>query len=64
MFINKCKKPKLKSYLFFQEVEFAVMDVQVHGGYILHVGALEGKLKVGDKVKCFIDEVKYILYCL
>ncbi|CAB3999052.1 alanine--tRNA ligase, cytoplasmic [Paramuricea clavata] len=39
-----------------EEVEFAVMDVQVHGGYILHVGALEGKLKVGDKVKCFIDE--------
>ena len=41
-----------------EEVEFAVMDVQVHGGYILHVGALEGTLKVGDKVKCFIDEVR------
>ncbi|XP_046842185.1 alanine--tRNA ligase, cytoplasmic-like isoform X2 [Xenia sp. Carnegie-2017] len=38
------------------EVEFAVMDVQVHGGYILHVGALDGVLKVGDKVNCFIDE--------
>lgn len=35
------------------------MDVQVHGGYVLHVGALEGTLKVGDKMKCFIDEVKY-----
>ena len=33
------------------------MDVQVHAGYVLHVGALEGKLKVGDKMKCFIDEV-------
>ena len=41
------------------EVEFAVMDVQTHGGYILHVGALEGTLKVGDKVKCFIDEVSF-----
>ena len=41
-----------------EEVEFAVMDVQVHGGYVLHVGALEGTLKVGDKVKCFIDEVR------
>lgn len=43
-----------------EDVEFAVMDVQVHGGYILHVGALEGTLKVGDKVKCFIDEVRMV----
>lgn len=43
------------------EVEFAVMDVQVHGGFILHVGALDGVLKVGDKVNCFIDEVTFII---
>ena len=33
-------------------------NVQVHGGYVLHVGALgEGTLKVGDTLKCLIDEV-------
>ena len=32
-------------------------DVQVHGGYVLHVGKSEGVLKVGDQVKCSIDEV-------
>lgn len=37
-------------------VEFAVTDVQVHGGYVLHLGNLEGNLKVGDKVQCNIDE--------
>jgi len=39
-------------------VEFSVMDVQVHGGYILHIGNLEGTLRVGDKVKCSIDEAR------
>lgn len=38
-------------------MEFSVEDVQVHGGYVIHVGKLEGTLKVGDKVKCNIDEV-------
>ena len=42
---------------YHQEVEFSVTDVQVHGGYVLHVGKLEGVLKVGDQVKCSIDEV-------
>ena len=32
-------------------------DVQVRGGYVLHVGAIEGTLKVGDKVVCTIDGV-------
>ena len=41
----------------FQEVEFAVSNVQVHGGYVLHVGAVEGTLRVGDQMKCQIDEV-------
>ncbi|XP_066933990.1 alanine--tRNA ligase, cytoplasmic-like [Clytia hemisphaerica] len=39
-----------------ESVEFAVTDVQVHGGYVLHLGNLEGNLKVGDKVVCSIDE--------
>lgn len=41
-----------------QEVEFAVSNVQVHGGYVLHVGAVEGTLRVGDQMKCQIDEVR------
>ena len=32
-------------------------NVQIHGGYVLHVGAVEGTLRVGDGVKCQIDEV-------
>ncbi|XP_067053793.1 alanine--tRNA ligase, cytoplasmic-like [Acropora muricata] len=39
-----------------EEVEFSVSNVQVHGGYVLHVGAIEGTLKVGDMLKCQIDE--------
>merc|ERR1712013_560406 len=39
-----------------QDVEFAVANVQVHGSYVIHIGTLEGTLKVGDKVKCNIDE--------
>ena len=40
-----------------QEVEFSVTNVQIHGGYVLHVGAIEGTLRVGDQMKCLIDEV-------
>ncbi|XP_055352983.1 alanine--tRNA ligase, cytoplasmic-like [Paramacrobiotus metropolitanus] len=36
--------------------EFQVSNVQVRGGYVLHTGKLDGVLKVGDKVKLFIDE--------
>ena len=38
-------------------MEFSVTNVQIHGGYVLHVGAIEGTLKVGDQMKCQIDEV-------
>jgi len=41
-----------------QDVEFSVSDVQVHGGYVIHIGNLEGTLRVGDKVKCNIDEAQ------
>ncbi|GAV04904.1 hypothetical protein RvY_15107 [Ramazzottius varieornatus] len=39
-----------------EEVEFQVKNVQVRGGYVLHTGHLDGVLKVGDKLKLFIDE--------
>ena len=31
-------------------VEFKVTNVQVRAGYILHMGTIEGTLKVGDTV--------------
>ncbi|XP_074644189.1 alanine--tRNA ligase, cytoplasmic-like isoform X2 [Tubulanus polymorphus] len=39
-----------------EAVEFTVKNVQVRGGYVLHIGNIEGQLKVGDKVKLFIDQ--------
>lgn len=42
-------------------MEFIVRDVQVRGGYVLHVGTIEGTLKVGDDVKLTIDEVSLVL---
>ncbi|PIK53894.1 putative alanine--tRNA ligase, cytoplasmic [Apostichopus japonicus] len=41
------------------DIEFKVNNVQVKGGYVLHIGKLsapDGKLRVGDKLKLFIDE--------
>ena len=32
-------------------------NVQVKGGYALHVGSVEGCLRLGDKVLCTIDGV-------
>ncbi|VDN22208.1 unnamed protein product [Gongylonema pulchrum] len=36
--------------------EFIVSNVQMRGGYVVLVGAVEGKLSVGDKVLQVIDE--------
>nr|XP_026487710.1 alanine--tRNA ligase, cytoplasmic [Vanessa tameamea] len=36
-------------------VEFTVTNVQVKGGYVLHIGKIEGILKVGDTVTLHID---------
>lgn len=38
-----------------ESVEFTVKNVQVKGGYVLHVGKVEGTLKVGDKLCLHID---------
>ena len=32
-------------------------NVQVRGGYVLHIGNIEGTLQVGDTVKLFVDQV-------
>lgn len=40
-----------------QEFEFLVKNVQVRGGYVLHIGNVEGSLSVGDTVTLNIDEV-------
>lgn len=44
-------------FLFVQKTEFTVKNVQVRGGYVLHIGTLYGSLKVGDQVQLSIDEV-------
>ena len=38
-----------------ESVEFKVRNVQVRGGYILHMGTIEGDLSVGDIVNLKID---------
>ena len=40
-----------------QDDEFKVKNVQVRGGYVLHIGTAEGLFKVGDTVKLMLDEV-------
>lgn len=43
-----------------EDVEFSVKNVQVRGGYVLHIGVIEGTLKVGDVVKQSIDESRRV----
>ena len=38
------------------ENEMRVTNVQVRGGYVLHMGPVEGTFAVGDEVECNIDE--------
>ena len=38
------------------DFEFTVKNVQLRGGYALHVGTLVGSLKVGDELELNIDE--------
>ena len=40
----------------FTDVVFQVRNVQVRGGYILHVGKVEGSFAVHDKVRLTIDD--------
>ncbi|KAG6924097.1 alanyl-tRNA synthetase [Chelydra serpentina] len=38
------------------KTEFTVKNVQIRGGYVLHIGMVYGSLKVGDQVRLYIDE--------
>ncbi|EDV25551.1 uncharacterized protein TRIADDRAFT_23916 [Trichoplax adhaerens] len=38
-----------------EDTEFKVTDVQIMGGYVLHVGITEGTFKVGDTVQLQVD---------
>ncbi|NXD15457.1 SYAC protein, partial [Nothocercus nigrocapillus] len=40
------------------KTEFTVKNVQVRGGYVLHMGTIYGSLKVGDQVHLSIDETR------
>ncbi|XP_006002660.1 alanine--tRNA ligase, cytoplasmic [Latimeria chalumnae] len=40
------------------KTEFTVKNVQVRGGYVLHVGTVYGKVKVGDRLRLYIDEAR------
>ena len=44
-----------KVVISFQSTEFSVKNVQVRGGYVLHIGSVEGTLKVGDSVTLHLD---------
>lgn len=41
-----------------EETEFSVKNVQVRGGYVLHIGSVEGRLAVGDRVVLNVDSVR------
>ena len=61
MFIDTVITDKTSNDLTFpllQDVEFTVKNVQVRGGYILHIGVIEGVLRVGDTVRLLLDEVR------
>ena len=46
--------------IVLQDVEFNVRNVQVRAGYVLHIGVMEGVLRIGDVVQLNIDEVRYL----
>ena len=44
-----------------ESVEFKVSNVQVRGGFILHMGTIEGTLKVGDTVNLQVRIIRIFL---
>merc|ERR1719347_1071763 len=45
-----------EGFMVVGENEIKVTNVQVRGGYVQHIGTVEGTLAVGDTVECSIDE--------
>lgn len=45
----------LNIVFFLQNVEFSVKNVQITGGYMLHIGTVEGILCEGDEVSLHLD---------
>jgi len=45
-----------EGFLVKGDNEVKVTNVQVRGGFVLHIGTVEGTLAVGDTVECSIDE--------
>lgn len=37
------------------DTEFLVKNTQVRGGFVYHIGAVEGTIRVGDKMKLQVD---------
>jgi len=38
-----------------EDTEFLVKNAQVHGGYVIHIGNVEGTIRVGDDLKLQVD---------
>lgn len=45
-----------EGFIVLGDNELKVKNVQVRGGYVLHMGTVEGSLKLGDTVELHIDE--------
>jgi alanyl-tRNA synthetase len=45
----------LTLFSLLQSIEFSVKNVQIRGGYILHIGTVEGTLCEGDEVSLYLD---------
>uniref|UniRef100_A0A6M2DGU8 Alanine--tRNA ligase n=1 Tax=Xenopsylla cheopis TaxID=163159 RepID=A0A6M2DGU8_XENCH len=39
-----------------ESTEFTVKNVQVRGGYVIHIGTVEGTLRIGDEVSLHVDK--------
>ena len=57
LFVEEFELPPFHQFWSNKLVTIAV-NVQVRGGYVLHMGTIEGELRVGDEVTSQIDEVR------
>ena len=55
---NLCTNFDFASHVFLKKLIYSVSqvrNVQVRGGYILHIGVIEGKLQLGDLLTLHVD---------